>query len=440
MDGFLNLLLKRTAFANVLMILFLLGGLFIAGSIKQELMPDMEERIVEVSVEFPGASPEDIETSILVLIENAVQSLDGIKRVDSEAREGSGSVSITLLESTDSQRMLGDVKKAVDRITTFPQGAEKPMVIIPSMVDKALSIIVYGDQPLMWLRKTAEAVRDDLRSRVGLTRVELAFPREQEVSVEISEETLRRYDLTLEKVADKIRESAPDLPGGTLFSEHSEISLRTAERREWADEFSNVVITQTSAGIPVSLADIAELEDGFGDSPIESWFNGSPAIQIDVFAVGDETPVAVEAAVREYLDTFARQKYPGVEIVIFENQAEAYRQRMTLLIDNALVGLLLVLVTLGLFLTPRQLICLFQNNHQIRNARKETICVGVGEMKLGLPSLNTRSNSGLLKLRQLTYFLLVQSKLLVCFVALRRTLLLPSAHPFVPEQLVHQER
>jgi multidrug efflux pump subunit AcrB len=343
---------KRTGFANALMVVFLLGGLLSATSIKQELMPDMEERNVQVAVELSGASPDEIETSILVLIENAVRGLEGIKRVDAEAREGIGFVTVTLLESADSQQMLGDIKKAVDRITTFPQDAEEPVVTIPSVVEKALSIIVYGDQPLMWLRKTAESVRDDLRTRVGLTQVQLAFPREQEISVEISEDTLRQYGLSLEDVAGEIRESSPDLPGGTLFSTRADIALRTTERREWADEFSDVVITQTQEGIPVRLSDIAELKDGFGESPIETWFNGSPAIQIDVFAVGDETPISVGAAVREYLDTLAREMYQGVDMVVFENEAEAYRSRMALLIDNALVGLILVLVTLGLFLTP----------------------------------------------------------------------------------------
>jgi multidrug efflux pump subunit AcrB len=353
MKVFLRLLLKRKVFANTLMALFLLGGLVSALFIRQELMPQRAERFVQVEVELAGASPEEIDTSILVLVENAVRGLDVIKRVDSEAREGIGIITMTLLESADPQKALGDIKNAVDRITTLPRHAEAPVVSIPSQLEKALSIIVYGDQPLMWLRRTAESMRDDLRNRVGLTKVQLAFPREQEISVEISEESLRQYRLSLEGVAEKIRQTSLDLPGGSLTSPRADILLRTTERREWAEEFSDIVIDQTAAGIPLRLGDIAELKNGFGDSPIESWFNGSPAIQIDVFAVGNETPISVEAAVRNYLDTFARKQYQGVEMVIFENQAAAYRSRMALLIDNALAGLVLVLVALGLFLSPR---------------------------------------------------------------------------------------
>jgi multidrug efflux pump subunit AcrB len=353
MKTFLFLLVQRKVFANVIMVIFLLGGLYSAVSIRQELLPAREERSVEVAVALPGASPDEINTSILVAVENAVRGMDGIKRVDGQAREGLGMVTMVLRDNIDVQQMLGDIKKAVDRITTFPQDAEEPMVTTPSSVEKALSIVISGNQPLMWLRKTAETIRDDLRTQAGLSKVELAFAREQEISIEISEEILRQYNLTLEEVAGKINKSSLVLPGGTLFSKHADIGLRTTIRRQWAEEFADVVIAETADGIPLRLADIAELKEGLGESTIESWFNGSPAIQIDVFSVGDETPVSVEAAVREYLDTFAREQYQGVDMVIFENQAAAYRSRMALLIDNAMLGLILVLVTLGLFLTPQ---------------------------------------------------------------------------------------
>lgn len=353
MSAILRSLLKRKVFANVLMGVFLAGGLLSAMTIRQEFLPDREARRVEVAVEMHGASPEDINTSILVAIENAVRGLEGIKRIDAEAREGVGIVDITLLDSAVPQQMLSDIKNAVDRITTFPNDSERPTVTIPVEIEKALSIVVYGDQPLMWLRKTAESVRDDLRTQAGLIKVQLAFPREQEISIEISEKTLRQFGLSLEDVADRIRESSLDLPGGTLYSPRADIALRTSERREWAAEFADVVISQTAAGIPLKLSDIAMLENGFGQSPIESWFNGKPAIQLDVFAVGDETPISVETAVQNYINTVAKHKYKGVDLVIFENEAAAYRSRMGLLINNALLGLVLVLVTLGLFLTPQ---------------------------------------------------------------------------------------
>ena len=353
MSAFFHALLQRTVSANVIMAIFLIGGLLSAVSIRQELMPAREKRSVEVSVELAGASPDEIDHSILTAVENAVREVDGIGHIDAEAREGTGIVSIAILRRADPQQVLGDIKNAVDRIATFPRDAEKPVVSIPSLSEKALSIIVAGDQPLMWLYRTAEAVRDDLRTRVGLTKVQLAFPYEREIAIEISEATLRQHGLVLEEIAEKVRQESFDLPGGTLYSERADIVLRTAGRRERPEAFADIVVARSPTGIPLRLDDIAVLKEGAGESPIESWFNGKPAVQIDVFTAGDETPIEVDAAVRAYLDNFARQRYPGVEIVIFENQAEAYRQRMALLIDNAFMGLALVLVILGLFLTPR---------------------------------------------------------------------------------------
>lgn len=349
---FFTSMLSKRAFANAVMVVILIGGLLSALNIRQELMPVQEPRIIEISVGLKGASPDEINTSVLLVIENAVRGMDGIKRVDSRASEGIGTVSITLLNNVDQQQMLNDVKGSVDRIETFPQDTEKPVVTIPSQVDKALSIVVYGDQPVIWLRKTAESVRNDLRIQKGLKRVDLAFPGDHEISVEISEHKLRQYGLTLEDIAEKIRKSSPDMPGGTIFSKNADIVLRTSERRIKAKSFSEIIIAQTTKGIPLKLSDVATLKDGLAASSIECWFNGKPAIQLDVYAVGDESPISVEKAVKEYIAEVAKVKHRGAEVVIFENQAADYRSRMALLLDNAAIGLILVLVTLGLFLTP----------------------------------------------------------------------------------------
>jgi multidrug efflux pump subunit AcrB len=356
MASILKFMLQRTIFANVIMAGLIIGGLISAFTIRQELLPPQEAGKVEITVQLQGATPEDINTAVLQVVENAVRGMDGVKHIDSEAREGIGLVSISLLENANSQQMLNDITSTVNRIDTFPQNAEKPVITLPVEVEKALSLVIYGDQPLKWLRRTAETVRDDLRTgtdtRLGLQKVQLAFPRDQEVSIETSEDLLRQHGLTLEKIAERIQENSVDLSGGTLFTNESDIVIRTSERREWADEFSDVIITQTDKGIPLYLKNIALIKDGFGTSSIECWFNGFPAIQIDIFAVGSETPIAVEKTVKNYLESTAKKKFQGAQVTIFENQAAAYHSRVSLLLNNALIGLLLVMIILGLFLTP----------------------------------------------------------------------------------------
>ena len=352
MNRFLTALLRRRVVANILMGVFILGGILSAQSIRQEYLPSRATKAVQVSVALIGAQPEEIETSILLPIENAVRGLDGVKKMEATARENIGSVTLNLLNSANTNQLFNDVKNAVDGIETFPAQAEEPVVTIPSEAEKVMSLVIYGDQPLLWLRKAAESVRNDLLTEMGLSKVQLASPRDQEIAAEISEKSLRAYSLSLEDVAQRIRKAALDLSGGTLYTNQADIALRTNERLEWAEEFSDVVIAETDRGLPLKLSDIATIKDSFGNSPIEAWFNGTPAIQIDIYAVGNETPLSVEEIVKAYLPV-AAQNYPGVTVDIFENDAQTYRERMSLLIDNAIFGLVLVMIVLALFFTPR---------------------------------------------------------------------------------------
>jgi multidrug efflux pump subunit AcrB len=346
-------LLKRNVIANILMSVFIMGGLISAQNIRQEYLPTSESHAIQISVGLEGAQPAEIETSILMPIENAIGGMDGIKKMEAEASENAGSVRLTLLENVNIQQMLGDVKSAVDRIETFPEEAEEPSVTVPAEIEAVLSLIVFGDQPLLWLRGAAESIRKDLLTEIGLTKVELFVPRDQEISIELSEENLRLYGLTLEDVAQKLQDNALDMPSGTLYDKNADIALRINERREWASKFSDIVIAKTHDGVPLKLSQIATLKDGFGNSPIEAWYNGQPAIQITVFAAGKETPASVEELVENYLSTTAAKNYPGIGIDIFENDAKAYRERVSLLVNNAFIGLVLVMILLGLFLTPR---------------------------------------------------------------------------------------
>jgi multidrug efflux pump subunit AcrB len=352
MNKFLENILQRHVIANILMAVFIVGGLLSAQSIRQEVLPTTQSKNVQISVAFDGAQPAEIETAILLPIENAIRGMEGLKKVQGVAREGLGTVTLTLLRSANPDQMLGDIKNAIDRIETFPLNVEEPVVSIPAEIEKVMSLVVSGDQPLLWLRQTAENIRDDLLTEKGLTKVQLAAPRDQEITAEISEKTLRVHGLSLEDVALRIRGTAQDLAGGTIYTPQADIALRTNERREWAHEFSDIIIKETKTGLPLRLSDIATLQDGFGNSPIEAWYNGKPAIQIDIFTAGAETPTSVEEVVKDYL-LCATQKYKGVSLDIFENDAQTYRDRLSLLIDNAFLGLVLVMIVLALFLTPR---------------------------------------------------------------------------------------
>jgi multidrug efflux pump subunit AcrB len=348
-----QLLIQKKAFVNVLMVVFLVGGLISATLIRQQLMPDRIEPVVNIEVDLPGASPEEVEQSALTLIENKVRGLQGVKRVTCEALEGKGNVIVLLQFGVDRQQMLGDIKARVDSINTFPKNADKPVVSLSVATEKALSLVVFGDQPQVWLQRSAEHIKDDLISEAGLTRVELSFPRKHELRVYVDEERLRQFGLSIGEIGESIRKNNQDISGGTLHATHWDAGLRSISQKKTAAKLGTIPVIQDEKGGVVLLSDLADIREELETTDIETWFNGYPAVVLDVFTASGESPGAVAEKVEAFINNTARTKYQGVQVQIFENQAAAYHGRLLLLVNNALTGLLLVLAVLWLFLAPR---------------------------------------------------------------------------------------
>ena len=339
--------------ANLLMVVFLVGGLIFAGQIKKEVFPDFELDIVNVSVAYPGASPEEVERGTILAIEEAVQGLDGIKQVTAKANEGTGTVTIEVIEGQNIQRVAQDVQSAVDRINSFPDEVEDPQVTIAQRRRYVVSLALYGNTGESVLRETAERVRDLLLQDPGITQVDLYGIRDYEISISVSQSTLRAYGLSLEGIAQTIRRAAVELPGGSIKTESGDVLVRMTERRDYGPEFGRIPIITTSDGTQVLLSDIAEVKDGFEETENFASYNGHPAILIEVYRVGDQTPLDVSEAVRQHLDEIRSNLPPGIDLVAHNDRSDIYRQRMELMLRNGYFGLTLVFVLLAIFLEPR---------------------------------------------------------------------------------------
>lgn len=353
---------KNHVTANLLMLAFILGGLVMSARIKQELFPDLELDFILVTVPYPGASPEEVEEGILLAVEEEVRGLDDVEEVTSVAREGVGIVLIELQLGASSNKALSDVQNAVDGIRTFPQDIERPTVSLAESRVHVITVILHGAQSEVALRKLAEDVREELLKRDEITQVRLSGVRRPEIAVEISQENLRRYGLTLDQVAAIIRRSALDLPGGRVKAAGGEILVRTKERRYTGAEYAELPIITRNDGTIVTLEEIATIRDDFEESDIAAHYssslvplrgNGERAVRIDVFRVGDETPSEVSAAVSETVDELNRKLPPTVRAAIWEDMSEILDDRIHLLVKNALLGLALVLLLLGLSLDVR---------------------------------------------------------------------------------------
>src|SRR6056297_1458458 len=202
--------------ANLLMLLLLVGGIMVGTNLKQEVFPDFDLDIVTISVVYPGASPEEVEQGIILSIEDAVQGLDGVDEVTSTAQEGMGRVTVELLLGEDLQKLARDIESEVDRITSFPEEAEEPEITVVSRKREVVTLVLYGEQSMRTLHNLAESLRDFLLQDKGITQVELSGVRDLEIAIEVPQEELRRYDLTLDEIATRVRQTSLELPGGGI--------------------------------------------------------------------------------------------------------------------------------------------------------------------------------------------------------------------------------
>jgi multidrug efflux pump subunit AcrB len=346
--------------ANVLMLIFIGGGLLQLCTIKQEVFPEVSLDAIVINVPYPGASPDDVEKGVTLVTEEAVRGLEGVKRVTSTSGEGYAVLTVELELGVDSAEALNRVRAAIDRITTYPESVEKPMIFEAINRFRVLSLVVSGDLPgvtgeeeELHLKEWAERIRTDLLARGGISTVELSGVRQLEISIEIAQETLRRYRLTLDQVAAIVRATCVEVPAGRIKTREREILLRTAARCNDASDIRDVVVVAQPDGTELRLGDLARISDGFADTDQVSYFNGERAVMIDVYRVGQEKPLDVSRLTRDYLEELEPSLPAGLEVAEWLDISEIYADRMSLMLRNAWQGLLLVIILLGLFLELR---------------------------------------------------------------------------------------
>ncbi len=350
MKGLIKWMAHNPVAANLLMLVFIVGGIIMGVSIKQEIFPEISLDKVQVSVAYPGSSPEEIEEGIILKIEENLSGISGIKQIKSVAAEGVGVVTAEILPGEDVNLVMQDIKAEVDRITTFPKDAEKP--VIEKLVNRreVIYVAVYGDMPERSLHEYAETVKDDLLAKPQITQAELAGVRPYEISIDVPEENLRRYDLTLDTIADRVRRASLDLPAGTIKTSGAEILIRTKEKRYKGFEYAGITVLHNPDGTDVKLGEIANVRDTFRDTDEFSRFDGKPAALIAVFRVGDQKPTDISRAVKQYVIDKQAVLPPTVHLATLNDSSELLQSRMDLLTRNAFFGLILVFVALGLFL------------------------------------------------------------------------------------------
>ena len=340
--------------ANFLMLGILVAGVFTAFyRVPLEVTPALSWETVRIEMPYRGATAKDVERAILIPIEESLEGVKGIKRLNSSGSRGEGRVEIEAEPGADLRALLDDVKARVDTITTFPSETERPRIFIPDSAFRyeVLSVAVTGNLSDHELKKVARRVMDDLLSMPGISLAEIRSNRRSEISIEAKADTLLAYNLSFQDLADAVRQFSVDLPAGAIDSESGTFIVRTRGQAYSERDFAEIPI-RSSDGAEIRLGEVAEINDGFeeGDKLVE--FNGKPAHLIELYRTGSESAIDISNKARHYVRT-SRTRFPdGIHLYVYNDYSLSIRGRLSTLVWSLLQGGLLVLILLGLFLRP----------------------------------------------------------------------------------------
>jgi len=341
---------RNAVAANLLMVILLAGGIYSTFTIKKESQPPIETNFVTVSMPFLGGSPEDVEEGVLVKIEEAIQDIEGIHEIQSTGRRGSGTVQIEVSSDYDVLEVMNEIKSRVDAISTFPENTEKPIVSRTRFQQQVNLVSIYGDVEERTLKEYAKQVRNEIVTLPGITRAEILGSRPYEISIEVSEFTLEKYDLTLDEVARAVGRGSLDLPAGSIRSDGGDIQVRTKGQAYTGLDFEDILVRTNPDGSRILLKDVAAINDGFTESGRFAEFNGEPAITVRVLSVGTQSELEISQSVRDFVTEKQKTMPEDVGITAWADVTYYLKGRLDMMIKNLVVGALLVFITLALFL------------------------------------------------------------------------------------------
>ncbi len=336
--------------ANLLMFLIIVAGLISAFSIRKETQPEFELNMIEVQVPYLGAGPEEVEEGVVIKIEEAIQDVSGIKTIRSTSSEGSGQVTIEVAIDADLNEVMSEVKTRVDAISTFPALTEKPVISRIEVENPVVMIAIHGDLDPFSRKTISQQVRDELMQIPSVNRVNNFGDRPYEISIEVSEHTLRQYGLTMSEISQAVKNSSVDMPGGTIRTDGGDILLRTNGQVYTGAEFSQLVLRTFADGTRLTLADVATIKDGFVESTGYGRFDGRPSITLQVVAGGQQNEIETAKDVKAYLAKKSESLPAGVRMDTWIDLPQYLEGRLEMMNWNMISGAILVFLVLSLFL------------------------------------------------------------------------------------------
>ena len=372
--------IKNNVSVNLIMVFIILAGIFTVMNMRREMFPQFSLDMIVVSVIYPGSSPEEVEEGICIKIEERIESIEGIERIISTAREGNGEVLAELETGADTQKILDEIKAEVDRIDTFPDEAEEPIVMEIINQDPTISVAIFGEVSEARLRQLAEGIRDDLldakfvsekkgggfqslvasvfkpfqfKQPDSITQIDLVGVRDHEIAIEVSEEDLRRYGISFDQVVNAVRTGSIDLPGGKIKTAQGEILIRSKGQLYTGEEFEELPLITLDEGTVVRLGQVAKVIDGFEDLDLKTRFNGKQAAIVQVSRTSEQDIIEIATIARNYVETHKTKIPEDLGVAVWGDISTMVQDRIDLMLRNGLQGIILVFIALALFLNLR---------------------------------------------------------------------------------------
>ncbi len=349
-SGLIAWFARNSVAANLMMALIMIAGLISFLTLDKRSNPDVSIPQVNISVAYPGAAPEEVEQAVVLRIEEAVEGVNGVYRINSRAREGFATVNLQVFSNYDINEVLDEIKSRIDGISAFPEQIEKPNVRKQEFNEHVAFITIYGDMDDRALKEIANTVRDELAALPEMSQMQILGERDYEIAIEVSEKTLREYDLTLSEVATAVRIASVDLPGGSIKTDVGNIQLRATGQAYSGTDFGQLVLRSYPDGTRLLLKDIATINDGFVETEGFSRSNGERSLNVRVMATQDQDVFDIDAALQQYLREKKAEIPDGVNIEIWGNNAFYLQSNLNMMLSNLGMGAVLVFLVLALFL------------------------------------------------------------------------------------------
>lgn len=353
MKKIITYFIKYEVAVNVVIVALTIFGFVGMFSLKSSFFPLQESKIISINITYPGSAPEEIEEGIILKIEDNLKGIEGIDRTTAVARESGGSITIEIEYGEDIDDMLIEVKNAVDRVPNFPIGMEPLIVAKNENIRETIEFSVSGkDIPLKTLKDISYKIESDLRMLDGISQIELrGFPNE-EIEIALSQDALLAYNLSFDEVAQKVAASNLLSTGGTIKTQKEDYLIRANTRSYYADQLNDVILKTSSSGSPILLSDVGIVRDRFQETPNALFFNGNPSVNMIISNTNSEDLLSTASKVKQYIEEFNTANN-NIQLNVVSDSSITLEQRTQLLLENAAVGILLVLGFLAVFLNIR---------------------------------------------------------------------------------------